>query len=78
MCAVSEVAGISGEKVFHIYVEREVRKITAETVGICRGCSMYLRGIRDVESVFGGNYTIDELGIKITMDGSNSIEVILR
>jgi len=78
MCAVSEVTDISGEKVSQVCVKREGRKISLEIFGSCKGWSIYLRGIKDVESVRGGDYIIDDLGIRIIPDESDKVEVMLR
>ena len=66
MRAVSEITSISGEKAFSVCVKREGLKITVEVTGKCIGWSMYFRGIKDVESVVGGDLVIDDLGTKIT------------
>ena len=78
MCAVSEVTDISGEKVSQVCVKREGRTISFEILGISKGWSIYLRGIKDVESVRGGDYIIDDLGIRIIPDESDKVEVMLR
>jgi alpha-D-xyloside xylohydrolase len=72
MCAATEIISISGEKVLDVCVKREGSKIFVEADGICKRWSVYLRGIRGVESVVGGNYIIDELGVKIIPDESAS------
>ena len=76
-CAESTVYNISGDKALHISVKREGQKINVEVIGSCIGWSVYLRGIKDVESVSAGDYIIDDLGVKIISGESNKVKVML-
>lgn len=78
MCTATEIISISGEKVLGILVKREGRKIFVEADNACKKWSVCLRGITDVESVLGGNFVIDELGISVVPYENGKVEVMLR
>ncbi len=76
--ADASVYDTSGNPALHVYVKREGRRIFVDATGESRGWSICLRGIGDVETVSGGDFVTDEMGVKVIPDENGKIEVILK
>jgi len=77
-CAMSVVYDINGVEARNLRITKEGRRITVESAGNNKNWSVCLRGIKDIESISGGEFTVEEIGLKIIPENSGYIDVMLK